>query len=610
MTLPAMIAAKKPVATYSYLDAQGRLVFYVARFEKDGKKEFRPYRPTEVSEFYLEKAPPGPWPLYNLPRLAEHTGPVVVVEGEKACDAFNRQTKKYLAVTWPFGASSVKKAHWEPLFGREVILWPDADVAGEKAMDALYDVLKGHCQLSRLNVSRCAPGFDAADFSGDNIDEFLEHQLAPCPAPKADKPKTFDDFLALWEKLGLQIRYRTDRQGILKSASPINSAANVAKVLTRHEIWAHRLWYDTFSYQTCVDWPPGLEWSNPNYDTLHMLRVFQDFYGFEDIHAQVVEQGLTLAAIGNQRNSAQEWLNALKWDGKARVNNFFHVYFGAEDNDYVTAVSRNFLISLVARICSPGCKVDTMVILEGEQGKKKSSTLELLVGKDWFTEVRDSLSGKDFLITLQGKVLVEFSEMDAFEKAEVSTIKRIVSCKTDRYRDVFGKKATDHHRQCVFVGTTNERQYLRDTTGNRRFWPIECQTIEPELLALDREQLFAEALVLYQAGASWWEMPGDAETVQESRRERDPWEAALERFFKRERIKGRLQFETHEIASDGLGIPIGHLGVRESRRIGRCLRALGYELKAHRRRLDSGESEVFRAWRRVNDLEMVSNGIG
>src|SRR5262249_11330228 len=137
--------------------------------------------------------------------------------------------------------------------------------------------------------------------------------------------------------------------------------------------------------------------------------------------------------------------------------------------------SHNFWLSLVARAYKPGCKVDNMIVLEGGQGIGKSTALDI-IGGDWYTEQHESASNpKAFAEILQGKLLVEISEMDAFNGSQINRVKQTITCQSDRYRPAYGRYAKDHLRRCIFVGTTNRDDWNKDETGARRFWPITCK---------------------------------------------------------------------------------------------------------------------------------------
>ena len=148
-------------------------------------------------------------------------------------------------------------------------------------------------------------------------------------------------------------------------------------------------------------------------------------------------------------------------------------YAGAEDTQYIRAVSSKFIISAIARALDPGCKVDTMLILEGPQGKFKSMLLRALAGgKEYFSDNLPDLQSKDAMDHIRGPWIIEIKELEAFNKTRTTAIKGWLDCQDDRFRPAYGSKTIDFPRRCVFAGTTNSKTYLKDPTGNRRFWPV------------------------------------------------------------------------------------------------------------------------------------------
>jgi len=235
-----------------------------------------------------------------------------------------------------------------------------------------------------------------------------------------------------------------------------------------------------------------------------------------------VRDGVMLFAEDNSVDSVYEWLNDLVWDETPRVETFLIDVFGAADNEYTRAASKNMWISLAARIATPGCKVDNMVILEGLQGKGKSTVLDI-IGGDYFSENSEDIAGKDFAEKLRGKLVVEFAELDYFRKSDIETLKRVISCRIDRFRPSYGRREHAYPRRCIFIGTTNKDEYLHDETGARRFWPIACSKADPAQVRKFRDQYFAEAYDLFVAGETWWEMPKEATArAQELRSDSDP----------------------------------------------------------------------------------------
>lgn len=233
-------------------------------------------------------------------------------------------------------------------------------------------------------------------------------------------------------------------------------------------------------------------------------------------------------------NPVQEYLKSCKWDGVPRLDTLFIDYLGAADNLYTRAVTRKAFTAAVARAMTPGCKYDNMVILSGPQGIGKSTLLSIMAG-DWFNDSIRTFEGKDASELLQGTWLVEVAELDAFRGSDVSRIKQFLSVRTDKFRKAYGRNTGEYPRSCVFFGTTNASEYLRDKTGNRRFWPIDT-SVQPATknifnqLQNERDQLWAEAFVRWQAGEPLYlegEVKKIAEEYQEGHRETSAREATV-----------------------------------------------------------------------------------
>lgn len=203
----------------------------------------------------------------------------------------------------------------------------------------------------------------------------------------------------------------------------------------------------------------------------------------------------------------REFLEALpEWDKVQRLDTILIDYLGADDNDYVRAVTRKTLCAAIMRVLNPGCKFDSMLVLNGPQGVGKSTLISRLAG-EWFSDSLNLGDTKDKTAAekLQGYWILEIGELAGLRKAEVETLRSFLSRQNDIYRAAFGKRATPHQRQCIFFGTTNaESGYLRDTTGNRRFWPVKTpggsSQYSWEISDETVQQIWAEALVYVKAG--------------------------------------------------------------------------------------------------------------
>lgn len=359
---------------------------------------------------------------------------------------------------------------------------------------------------------------------------------------------------------------------------PICNADAALQILEQHPLFADSIWLDTFSNHLMTTWEkriPG-EWQEA--DTQRLLIFLQRNIRLSKMSKSSVEDALGVFVLTKNRHAVKDWLKTLTWDGTPRIETFLTTYFSALDTPYVRAASRNFWVSLIARVTHPGCQMDHMLILEGPQNLGKTKALRIL-GGSWYLSMAESVMEKDFFQSLQGKLIVEIAEMDSFRGfAEMNRIKQVLSTPTDHYRMPYGKRAVSYPRQCVFVGTTNETNYLRDPTGARRFWPIACGAIDIPALEIARDQLFAEAAVTFRPGVTWWEMPSETVDEQEARREEDAWEAPVH-----EHLLLKEEVTVKDVLCDGLQVPLGQVNRSDAMRVAAILRKLKWEKKRIRR---------------------------
>ena len=246
-------------------------------------------------------------------------------------------------------------------------------------------------------------------------------------------------------------------------------------------------------------------------DTMEPLRDV-DYSGVRNyiecvygiVSSQKVDDALALEFEKKKFHPIREYICAQKWDGIPRVNTLLIDYFGAEDNAYTRAAIRKTLVAAVARVFEPGIKFDTALILVGEQGTYKSTFVKKL-GMEWFSDTFTTVQGKESFEQIQGAWLIEMAELSGLKKAEVESIKHYISKREDMFRPAYGRTVETYKRQCVFFGTTNNKDFLRDPTGNRRFMPIDVRpeyvtkSVIDDLTQDEVNQIWAEAYQLYLA---------------------------------------------------------------------------------------------------------------
>lgn len=254
------------------------------------------------------------------------------------------------------------------------------------------------------------------------------------------------------------------------------------------------------------------------------------------------DDALAIISNHNRIHVVRDYLKRLAWDEADRADTFFIDYLGAEDTPYVRMATRKFLVAAVARVMRPGCKFDNMLIPNGPQGIGKSTAVRKL-GMGWFNDNIRTFEGKELLEAILGSWIIEVSELDAMNKSEVERVKQVLSQQEDVQRMAYARHAEEYLRQCVFIGTSNQKHFLRDMTGGRRFWPIDVGVVAPKLSVFDDldpptvDQIWAEAVLRFEQGETLY-LPRDIEEAarqeQEAHREESPREGAIRAFVEKE----------------------------------------------------------------------------
>lgn len=372
------------------------------------------------------------------------------------------------------------------------------------------------------------------------------------------------------------------------------------RVKLRHDTRADQIQFDAEP-----PWPDDItgarvhgEWGPHVIDEdITSFRVWLDGeYGLKLSKADAWD-AIQKTAKNNASDPVKEYLKGLEWDGVERLPQFCTKYFGAEDNEYTQQIGTKWMISAVARVFVPGCQVDHVLVIEGDQGLGKSSALRTLAVKpSWFVDHLPDLHHKDAKEAIQGPWIIEMAEMSVATRAEQNLLKNFLTVTVDRFRPSFGRTSKDHPRRCVFAATTNMDAYLKDETGGRRWWPFAAKRIDVAAIKADRDQLWAEAVARFQRNEPWWLADQNAvelaQKAQEERYERDPWYDAIEDWL----AKTDEHVTTELVLTLCVKMDLDKINSVHKKRVGGVMRALGWRPKSVR-----VNGRVMRRW--VNGQE-------
>lgn len=327
-------------------------------------------------------------------------------------------------------------------------------------------------------------------------------------------------------------------------------------------------------------------------------RIFK----FEPSIQTVIEAVMHVSML-KKYHVVRDWLNTLQWDGRERLDYWLLEFLNAEGpEDYIKAVSRKTLVAAVKRVFEPGCKFDYMTVLEGNQGIGKSTALAVLAG-EWFSDSIGDIENKDVINQIQSKWIIEVGEMAAANRSEVNSLKLFTSRQVDRARVAFARTAENYPRQCIFIGTTNNDTYLKDETGNRRFWPVRVGDVYLESLRAHREQIWAEAVHRYKAGEKLWlddkKLEIIAKQEQNLRFMVDEWETVIGDWLDCDEFKKmRKSCTANDIWSKCFGHDVSKFSKADQMRVGQALTRLQWK---RARRWKDGK--VQRLWERPQKVD-------
>lgn len=408
-------------------------------------------------------------------------------------------------------------------------------------------------------------------------------EAPPAGAAPWTKEVTRDERSAQIEKCMKGLEFRYNREG--ERLGPKKTLVNLEHIVKRDPHFRWRLRYNGLSES--VEWE-GRRLRDEDVTRIRLMvaHTYEVQFSADDVHAIINE-----AARAMTVHPVHRFLMGLLWDKQPRIDAFLSTYAGVEDTPLTRAISRRWFVSCVARAMGRGLapvKVDTVLILAGPQGARKSTLFRALAGDEWFSDTALDLRNKDAYQAIRGVWIYELAELAATRPRDAETVKAFLSAPTDRYRPPYGRNMVESHRQCVFVGTTNEASFLADPTGARRFWPVTVGEIDIEAVKRDRLMLWAEAVEAWQAGETWWltrDEDAELREAQEQYQHEDPWEVALDEWLAsaENAAQARGGMRVGELLTQALKMDRDRMGKQHEMRFGGMLQRRGWQKRRDRR---------------------------
>ena len=374
-------------------------------------------------------------------------------------------------------------------------------------------------------------------------------------------------------KLAAESFDKTELGGIAKNERNIRRCLAKAGITLR---------YDAFARQRIVG---GLSGYGPD---LSDGAIDAMWIGFEREYKARFKRDhfaavLRVEAHANTFHPVRDYLAGLKWDGTPRLDKWLTTYAGAKDTELIQQFGRLTLIGAVRRVRHPGTKFDTMLVLEGSEGRGKSTLFEKLAGHTWFSDDAPLNSeARETIERLRGKWIIEAADLSAVKRTDVERLKAFLARSKDSATMKYERETTTAPRECIFVGTTNSAAYLQSKNGNRRFWPVKVGKVDIPQLQHDSDHLWAEAAHYEAAGASvvlpeeLWPV---AREEQEKRREGDEWEGVIAEWLDGRRTADPF-VTTADVAATALSVQLRDLDGRAQTRITDAMRLAGWSKDA------------------------------
>jgi virulence-associated protein E/primase-like protein/bifunctional DNA primase/polymerase-like protein len=380
--------------------------------------------------------------------------------------------------------------------------------------------------------------------------------------------------------------------------------SNLEIALSRPDYTATLIAFDSFKDEIVLAPVGTQDWRPMRDEDITQFMLNFERAKFRPVDRQRLRHTLQLVAKRTTFDSAQIWLGGLTWDGKPRVARFLADYAGADDSPYTTAASFYLWTALAGRILEPGCQADMAPVLIGPQGARKTTAVRALVpDPDYFVEIDLGDRDDDLSRRMRGRLVGELSELQGLSKREVESVKTFMSRRHEDWVPKYMESRTVFARRIVFVGTTNQQQFLVDETGNRRWLPVRVTALDADRVAADREQLWAEgAAIWHRSGIAWQDAERLARPRHEEHRLPDAWEEAIRRWLDSsdqgdadalehddlatDDLTGKpprsaRPFTTADVQTGALGLTKAQMNSGTARRVAGVLTYFGYEQRRH-----------------------------
>jgi len=363
------------------------------------------------------------------------------------------------------------------------------------------------------------------------------------------------------------------------------SITNAVQALRRADVCDARIAYDEFKDATLVAWGEDKGWRALRDTDYTRLRVVLERRGFKNPGRELVRDAAMQVSEENKFDSAIQWAESIAWDGVARVDGFLARYMGVESGPYARSVSRYTWTALAARLLEPGAKCDMVPVLVGGQGTGKSTgVMAMAPDPDAYVEVNLEHRDDNLARSLRGKLVGELGELRGLMTKDAEAIKAWITRTHEEWIPKYVEFSTKFPRRLLFIGTTNSDEFLADDTGERRWLPVDVGDVDVAAIERDRDQLWAEAIVLFRReGVQWHEALTLGATTHDRYKISDPWQPAIENWLQQDEMDSvggaprcLAPFKLENLLQGALGLDARDLGMREQKRAASVLKRLGF----------------------------------